>query len=42
MEKLRIEKAGGEVRQGRVNGCLAVSRSLGDYEFKLREDLEVW
>ena len=33
-EKSRIEKAGGYVIMRRVNGCLAVSRALGDYEFK--------
>ncbi|KAL9550642.1 hypothetical protein PS6_005444 [Mucor atramentarius] len=30
----RIEKAGGHVEFGRVNGNLALSRALGDFEFK--------
>ncbi|XP_038076051.1 protein phosphatase 1B-like isoform X1 [Patiria miniata] len=33
-EKNRIEKAGGTVMIQRVNGSLAVSRALGDYEYK--------
>lgn len=33
-EKARITKAGGSVMIQRVNGSLAVSRSLGDYEYK--------
>eukprot|EP00116_Pleurobrachia_bachei_P003133 sb/3463395/ len=33
-EKSRIEKAGGSVIMHRVNGSLAVSRALGDYEYK--------
>lgn len=33
-EKSRIERAGGEVMIGRVNGDLAVSRALGDFEYK--------
>ena len=33
-EKMRIEKAGGEVKNGRVGGFLAVSRALGDIEFQ--------
>lgn len=33
-EKCRIEKAGGSVIMHRVNGSLAVSRALGDYEYK--------
>jgi len=35
-EKQRIEKNGGSVTFGRVNGALAVSRAFGDYEFKKR------
>mmetsp|Transcript_15919 Transcript_15919/g.62203 ORF Transcript_15919/g.62203 Transcript_15919/m.62203 type:complete len:600 (-) Transcript_15919:85-1884(-) len=34
-EKARIEKAGGAVFSGRVFGTLAVSRSLGDGDFKV-------
>lgn len=30
-EKNRIEKAGGYVQQGRVNGALSLSRSFGDF-----------
>eukprot|EP01147_Barroeca_monosierra_P003292 gene3291-5982_t len=37
----RIKKAGGFVEMGRVNGTLAVSRALGDYEYKDRQDLPV-
>ena len=33
-ERMRIEKAGGHVSQNRVNGQLAVSRALGDFEMK--------
>ncbi|KAG2373228.1 hypothetical protein C9374_012331 [Naegleria lovaniensis] len=33
-ERLRIEKNGGIVSFGRVNGALAVSRAFGDFEFK--------
>ena len=33
-EKLRVEKAGGWVSGGRVNGTLGVSRSFGDIQFK--------
>jgi serine/threonine protein phosphatase PrpC len=33
-EKNRIEKAGGYVQQGRVNGTLSLSRSFGDFEYK--------
>lgn len=30
----RIENAGGHVKDGRINGCLSVSRGLGDFLFK--------
>lgn len=30
-ERERIEKAGGYVKQGRVNGSLSLSRSFGDF-----------
>ena len=33
-EKERIQKAGGSVMIHRVNGSLAVSRALGDFEYK--------
>lgn len=33
-EKRRIERANGFVEEGRVNGMLALSRSLGDFEYK--------
>lgn len=33
-EKNRIQKAGGYVQQGRVNGALSLSRSFGDFEYK--------
>jgi len=40
-ERERIEKAGGTVLLNRVNGTLAVSRALGDYDFKAHENLAV-
>lgn len=33
-ERMRIQKAGGNVREGRVLGVLEVSRSIGDGRFK--------
>ena len=33
-ESRRIVAAGGFVESGRVNGSLALSRALGDFEFK--------
>jgi len=33
-EKERVRKAGGQVDKGRINGKLAVTRSIGDKEFK--------
>ena len=38
-EKMRIEAAGGSVVLQRVNGSLAVSRALGDFEYKMETDL---
>jgi len=38
-EKTRIEKAGGSVMIQRVNGSLAVSRALGDFEYKMDNNL---
>lgn len=38
-ERLRIEKAGGTVMMQRVNGSLAVSRALGDFDYKRSSDL---
>lgn len=34
IEKSRIRKVGGFVKNGRVNGILAISRTIGDREFK--------
>jgi serine/threonine protein phosphatase PrpC len=38
-ERERIEKAGGFVQWKRVDGDLAVSRALGDFQYKQRDDL---
>jgi serine/threonine protein phosphatase PrpC len=38
-EKARIVAAGGFVDFGRVNGNLALSRAIGDFEFKKSADL---
>jgi protein phosphatase 2C family protein 2/3 len=38
-ETARIKAAGGFVEFGRVNGNLALSRAIGDFEFKQRLDL---
>lgn len=38
-EKARIEAAGSHVKFNRVNGDLAVSRALGDFVYKRREDV---
>ncbi|GMI05936.1 hypothetical protein TrVE_jg419 [Triparma verrucosa] len=41
-ETIRIEKAGGRVTRKRVNGSIAVSRSLGDFFFKSTEGADPW
>ena len=38
-EKARITAAGGFVEFGRVNGNLALSRAIGDFEFKKSAEL---
>jgi len=40
-ERARIMKAGGFVSEGRVNGSLALSRALGDFEYKQNHNLTV-
>jgi len=40
IEKNRIEAAGGFVEESRVNGSLALSRALGDFEYKNRADMD--
>lgn len=40
LERLRIEKAGGTVMMQRVNGSLAVSRALGDFDYKRSTELK--
>lgn len=39
-ESTRIRAAGGFVEYGRVNGNLALSRAIGDFEFKSNQSLE--
>jgi len=39
-EKARIEKCGGQVKKGRINGKLAVSRGFGDLPYKDQETLK--
>ena len=38
-EMARIRQAGGFVENGRVNGALALSRAVGDFEYKKKENL---
>lgn len=38
-ERERIQKAGGFVQEGRVNGSLALSRAIGDLEYKQGKSL---
>ena len=38
-ELRRIENSGNYVTEGRINGRLALSRSLGDFEYKGNTDL---
>lgn len=33
-ERRRIIKSGGDVMDGRVNGMLALSRAMGDFDYK--------
>jgi len=40
VERQRIEKAGGAVFEGRVNGNLNLTRALGDLEFKNNNNLQ--
>jgi protein phosphatase PTC2/3 len=39
-EYARISAAGGRVRNGRVNGDLALSRAIGDFKYKTNPDLK--
>jgi serine/threonine protein phosphatase PrpC len=38
-ELARIQRSGGFVEDGRVNGMLALSRALGDFEYKNNSQL---
>ena len=39
-ELARIKRSGGFVEEGRVNGMLALSRALGDFEYKSNSQLQ--
>ena len=39
-ERKRIQKAGGDIYDGRVNGNLNLSRALGDLEYKKDKNLK--
>ena len=39
LERIRIEEAGGFIKNGRVDADLAVSRAFGDFQYKTRPDL---
>ena len=39
-EATRIQAAGGFVDDGRVNGMLALSRALGDFEYKSNKGVQ--
>lgn len=39
LELERIQRSGGFVEDGRVNGMLALSRALGDFEYKNNRQL---
>ena len=34
VQKARIEKAGGDIHEGRINGNLNLSRAIGDFQYK--------
>ena len=36
----RVKAAGGEITFGRVNHALAISRALGDFQYKFKEEKE--
>ena len=39
MEKNRVQKAGGDVYNGRINGNLNLSRAMGDLEYKMNQNI---
>lgn len=40
-ERKRIIQAGARLKNGRINGRLAVSRALGDYDYKNNESVDI-